>query len=98
MIGALNAYRRAHGRAPVTGTVSAAALRCAVSSGNDCPYGFYWEPVGRSGRQVIDKIAQDGSRGVSWLLDRRFTRAQVGWAYLPSSHSFECALVSNSRG
>ena len=63
-------------------------------SGNQCPNGFYWEPVGRSGQQVITKIAANG--GDSWLLDSRMTSVQVGWAYIPSSKSFECALVSNA--
>ncbi len=91
---ALNAYRTQHGKPAVHGAVTQAARTCAVSSGNTCPNGFYWEPVGRSGRQVIQKIAANG--GDSWLLDSRMTAVQVGWAYIPSSRSFECALVSNA--
>lgn len=94
-VAALNAYRAAHGKAPVSGRVTQAARTCAVTAGNSCPNGFYWEPVGRSGKQVIQKISASGS-GVSWLLDGRMTSVQVGWAYIPSSHSFECALVSNT--
>jgi hypothetical protein len=91
---ALNAYRTEHGKPAVRGAVTQAARTCAVSSGNQCPNGFYWEPVPRSGRQVIEKIAANG--GDSWLLDDRMTAVQVGWAYIPSSKSFECALVSNA--
>lgn len=91
---ALNAYRTSHGKAAVRGSVTQAARTCAVTSGNSCPNGFYWEPVSRSGRQVIEKIAANG--GESWLLDDRMTAVQVGWAYIPSSRSFECALVSNA--
>jgi hypothetical protein len=91
---ALNAYRTQHGKPAVRGSVTQAARTCAVSSGNQCPNGFYWEPVGRSGQQVITKIAANG--GDSWLLDSRMTSVQVGWAYIPSSKSFECALVSNA--
>lgn len=93
-ISALNAFRTSHGKPAVRGAVTRAARTCAVSSGNQCPNGFYWEPVGRSGQQVIQKIVAAG--GTSWLLDSRMSAAQVGWAYLPASHSFECALVSNA--
>ena len=93
-IQALNDYRTQHGKPAVHGAVTQAARTCAVSSGNTCPNGFYWEPVGRSGRQVIQKIAANG--GDSWLLDDHMTAVQVGWAYIPSSKSFECALVSNA--
>ena len=94
VVQAINAYRATHGKPAIQGTVTQAARTCAVSSGNQCPNGFYWEPVGRSGQQVITKIAANG--GDSWLLDSRMTSVQVGWAYIPSSKSFECALVSNA--
>lgn len=94
VVQALNAYRTAHGKPPVRGRVTQAARTCAVSSGNTCPNGFYWEPAGRSGQEVIQKVAANG--GDSWLLDDRMTAVQVGWAYIPSSQSFECALVSNA--
>jgi hypothetical protein len=94
VVQALNDYRMQHGKPAVSGTVTQAARICAVTSGNTCPSGFYWEPVGRSGREVIQKIAANG--GDSWLLDDRMTAVQVGWAYIPSSKSFECALVSNA--
>ena len=92
---ALNAYRTSHGKPAVRGSVTQAARTCAVSSGNDCPSSFFWEPVGRSGQQVIQKISNNGN-GVSWLLSDQMTAVQVGWAYLPASHAFECALVSNA--
>jgi hypothetical protein len=94
-IAALNTYRQSHGKPPVHGTVTSAARQCALTSGDNCPNGYFWEPVGRSGRQVIQKIAAK-SDGATWLLDDRMTRVQVGWAYLPSSHSFYCALISNA--
>ena len=92
---ALNAYRTAHGKPAVRGSVTQAARTCAVSNGNQCPSSFFWEPAGRSGQQVIQKITANGD-GVSWLLSDQMTAVQVGWAYLPASHSFECALVSNA--
>lgn len=90
---ALNAYRAAHGVRAVHGTVTRAAQACAVSSGNTCPSHYFWEPVGRSGRQVIQKIAASGGKGVSFLLDKSMREVAVGWAYLPRSHSYECAII-----
>jgi hypothetical protein len=92
---ALNAYRVQHGKAAVSGRVTQAARTCAVNNGDNCPGGYFWEPVPRSGQAVIAKIANSGS-GVGWLLDDRMTSVQVGWAYIPSSKSFECALISNA--
>jgi hypothetical protein len=92
---ALNAFRTQHGKASVSGKVTQAARTCAVNNGDNCPGGYFWEPVPRSGQDVIAKIANSGS-GVSWLLDDRMTSVQVGWAYIPSSQSFECALISNA--
>jgi hypothetical protein len=94
-VGALNAYRTAHGKKPVRGQVTDAATRCALNSGNSCPGGYFWEPVGRSGQQVVQKIAAMND-GTSWLLDDKMTAVQVGWAYVPASHSFECVLISNA--
>lgn len=91
---ALNDYRTAHGRQAVTGHVTRAARSCAVSSGDTCHSDFFWEPVGRSGKQVITKIADSGSKGTSWLLDRSMKSVAVGWAYIPSSKSYECALIA----
>jgi hypothetical protein len=93
---ALNDYRGANGRKAVTGSVTKRAKTCAVSSGDisSCPSGYYWEPVGRSGDQVIQKIVATGSKGKAFLLDKAMTAIEVGWAYIPSSHSYECALVA----
>lgn len=98
VVSALNAYRAAHHEPPVTGSVTAAAQRCALANGDTsaCPAGYYWQPVGRSGTQVIQKIAASGGRGTSWLTDPRMRSVQVGWAYLPSSKSFECVVVSDA--
>ena len=91
---ALNDYRTAHGRAAVPGHVTRGARSCAVSSGDTCRSDFFWEPVGRSGKQVIAKIAASGGKGTSWLLDRSMRSVQIGWAYIPSSKSYECALIA----
>jgi hypothetical protein len=90
---ALNDYRTSHGQKAVTGSVTSAAKTCALSNGNDCPSSFFWEPVGRDGTEVIHKIAAS-SKGTSWLLDKSMTAVAVGWAYIPGSHSFECAMVA----
>lgn len=93
LIGALNSYRASHGQPAVTGTVTQVAKTCAVTSGDQCPSGFFWEPVGRSGEQVLSKITDSG-KGTSALLDPGLKAIQVGWAYIPASHSFECALIT----
>jgi hypothetical protein len=95
-VAALNAYRASHGAARVRGTVTRSAQVCAVSSGNTCPSHFFWEPVGRSGKQVIRKIAASGGKGVGFLLDKSLHEVAVGWAYIPGSHSYECAIVARS--
>jgi hypothetical protein len=95
VVQAINAYRSAHGRPAVQGTVTQAARTCAVSSGNTCPNGFFWEPVPSSGRQVVQKIADSGD-GSAFLLDANLKAIQVGWAYIPSSKSFECALIAGT--
>jgi hypothetical protein len=91
-IGVLNTYRSQHGKQPVAGKVTQAAQTCAVSSGNNCPSNFYWEPVGRSGQQMLSKITDSGS-GSADMLNSNLKTVQVGWAYIPSSQSFECALI-----
>ncbi|HEY2299205.1 MAG TPA: hypothetical protein VGH43_15840 [Jatrophihabitans sp.] len=93
VVQALNSYRSAHGMPAVRGTVTQAARTCAVSSGDTCPSGFFWEPVPRNGEQVISKIANSGD-GSAFLLDSNLKAVQVGWAYIPSSKSFECAIVT----
>jgi hypothetical protein len=95
-VGALNDYRAKHGVDPVNGAVTKAAQECALAAGevSSCPSGYFWEPVPRSGQQVIEKIAAQ-SDGPSWLLDKSMTRVEVGWAYIPSSHSYEVALVAD---
>jgi hypothetical protein len=96
VVAAINRYRIAHGRPAVTGSVTRAAQICALQSGDlaSCHGGYYWEPVARSGQEVVDKIVAGG--GVSWLLDTNMTRLAVGWAYLPASKSFYCAVISNA--
>lgn len=91
---AVNDYRAANGRSAITGSVTKRATTCAVGSGEtaSCPSGYYWEPVGRSGGQVVQKIA-NSPKGKAFLLDKSLTAIEVGWAYIPSSHSYECVLI-----
>lgn len=95
VIGALNKYRAAHGAPPVSGKVSKAAQKCALANGDEgsCPSGYFWEPVGASGKQVIQKIAAQ-SDGSSWLLSTSTKKYAVGWAYLPSSKTYSVAVVA----
>jgi hypothetical protein len=95
-VGALNAYRAQHGVSPVNGAVTKAAQECALANGqvSSCPSGYFWEPVPRSGHQVIQKIAAQPS-GPGWLLDKTMKRVEVGWVYIPSSHSYEVAMVAD---
>jgi len=92
VVGALNAYRASKHLPAVTGKVTPGAQTCAVSAASNCPSGFFWEPVGRDGAQVVDKIVSSG-RGGDRLLDPALKTIQVGWAYIPQSKSFECAVV-----
>jgi hypothetical protein len=94
VLGALNAYRQQHGLGPVHGKVTSAAATCAATAAGQCPSGFHWEPVGRSGHQVIQKIAARG--GDTFLLAPGLKKVQIGWAYVPESHSFYCVLVGNT--
>jgi hypothetical protein len=96
VIQALNDYRTGHGVKAVSGSVTQAARDCALNNGdiNSCPSGYFWEPVERSGTQVIQKIAA-GSKGTSFLLDPSLKSVEVGWAYIPSSHGYECAVVAD---
>jgi hypothetical protein len=95
VIGAVNDFRTQHGAKPVPGSVTPAARKCVASHGDQssCPSGYFWEPVGRSGAQVVSKIAR-ASDGTSWLLDRSMRSVAVGWLYIPSTHSYECAVIS----
>jgi hypothetical protein len=96
VLGALNSYRQEHHLGPVRGKVTSAAATCAATAASQCPSGFHWEPVGRSGQQVIQKIAARGGGELAFLLDPALKRVQIGWAYVPESHSFYCALVANA--
>lgn len=93
MLGAINGYRVHNGLPPVTGHVTGVARQCALSQGATppCPDSYYWEPVGRSGNQMLQKVL--GRGGAGDLLNPAVHHVQIGWAYLPSSHSFWCALV-----
>lgn len=90
-VAAVNSYRAQNGEPPVIGRVSGQARVCALSQGVTCPNNYYWEPVGRSGKQMIEKVLSRGGSGD--LLNPSLHKVQVGWAYEPSSHSFWCALI-----
>lgn len=96
-VAAVNAFRASHGRAPVTGSVTASAGSCALHAGNQpyCPDSYFWEPVSTlSGSAVVSKIAGK-SDGTSWLLDPQLTAVVVGWAAVPHGQ-YECALFAVS--
>lgn len=93
---ALNAYRRSQGSSPVRGGASGPAQTCAVNNGDggSCPRSYFWEPVtGHDGGEVISKIAANPD-GRQFLLDPQVRSVQIGWAYLPSSRGYECAVIN----
>jgi hypothetical protein len=97
-VAALNAFRTAHGRAPINGSVNHTAGSCALHAGNIpyCPDSYFWEPVEKlSGSAVVNKIAAK-SNGSNFLLDPQLTAVAVGWAAVPHGQ-YECALVAITR-
>jgi hypothetical protein len=102
VIAAINTYRQHHGAPAATGSVTRAAQQCALHDGDQsaCPTSYSWEPVDTAtGAQVIQKITAR-SGGGAWLLDRKATSFEVGWAYVPGSHGagghYSCAIVTSS--
>ncbi len=95
-LAAVNAYRTSHGQLAIPGSVSRAAQTCAVHNGDSppCPKSYFWEPVsGHNGNEVISKIAAKRD-GAQFLLDPSVKSVHIGWAYIPSSGSYECAVVN----
>lgn len=102
VIAAINAYRRDHGAPAASGTVSAAAQKCALQQGDQsaCPDSYSWEPVETAtGSKVIEKVAARGGGG-DWLLDPATKSFAVGWAFVPAAHGqgghYSCAVVKLS--
>lgn len=93
VIAALNRFRLSHGLPAVLGSASSRAQLCALDQGAGpaCVSHFAWEVVpNQDGAQVISLIA---GRGAQWLLDPGTTSVNVGWAYLPSTRQYECAIL-----
>jgi hypothetical protein len=100
LLGAINAFRAAHGKSAITGSTSEAAQKCAVGSGDgpSCPADYSWEPVPKlDGAAAVKKIVNNG--GSSWLLDAHLKSVTVGWAYIPGkgqgAGSYECAVFKH---
>ncbi|MCW2495254.1 hypothetical protein [Jatrophihabitans sp.] len=92
LLAALNSLRTKHGLPPVSGTITAAATKCAAADGNtpSCPGSYFWEPVTtQSGSAVLTKIEAQPS-GSSFLLSPHLTSVQIGWAH---SGTWNCALI-----
>jgi hypothetical protein len=93
VVAALNRFRVSHGVPAVPGSASSQAQQCALDEGAGpaCAPHFAWEVVPvQDGARVISLIA---SRGGQWLLDPGMTSFSVGWAFVPSSRQYECAIL-----
>lgn len=91
-VAAINAYRHEHGQPPVSGSVTGAAQKCAVSNGGDCSGSWAESQVAAaSGQQAVQKILPFAHH----LLDSGLSSVQVGWAYDPSAKQFYFALIEN---
>jgi hypothetical protein len=92
-VAALNGFRVSHGLPAVPGTASSQAQQCALGEGGGpaCEQHFAWELVPRQdGARVISQIA---TRGAQWLLDPAMTSFSVGWAFVPGTGQYECAIL-----
>jgi hypothetical protein len=93
VVAALNGFRVSHGVPAVPGGASSQAQQCALDEGAGpaCAQHFAWEIVPmQDGARVISQIA---SRGAQWLLDPDMTSVSVGWAFVPSTGQYECAIL-----
>lgn len=92
---AINRYREQNGQKPVTATITSAAEKCAVSSGNDCPSSFVWVHVtDLSGTALVNGVK--GFNSGQDLLASGVTTYQLGWAYDPQSKTTTCAVIRGS--
>lgn len=90
-VGAINSYRTSHGQNSVPGSVSQAAVKCAVSNGGDCSGSWAESQVATaSGEAAVRKIIEFGQ-----LLDPRLRSFEVGWAYDPGAKQYYFAIVRN---
>jgi hypothetical protein len=90
-IAAVNAYRTAHGKPAVPGTVSPLAQKCAASNGSDCSGGWAESPVPTpDGQAALDKV-------LSFAHDLNTMKSfEIGWAYNPAGHDYLFAIVQNT--
>ena len=73
-------------------STSAAADRCALSSGSDCPRSYVWVHVDSlSGKAVVQAV--EGFTGTDNLLDSDAKKYAIGWAYDPGSSSSSAAVI-----
>lgn len=96
VVAALNNFRTRHGLATVPGRSSPQAQQCALAQGDGpaCASHFAWETVSKQdGAQVISLIV---GRNADWLLDRAMTSVSVGWAYVPGTGQYECAIFKTN--
>lgn len=91
-VAAINDYRHEHGQPPVSGSVTGAAQKCAVSNGGDCSGSWAESQVpAANGQEAVNKILPFAHH----LLDSGLSSVQVGWAYDPSAKQFYFALIEN---
>lgn len=92
-VAALNGFRVSRGLPAVPGSTSSQAQQCALDQGESpaCAPHYAWQIVPKQdGTQVIGLIA---GRDAQWLLDPGMTSFSVGWAYVPSTRLYECAIL-----
>jgi hypothetical protein len=97
LLAAINAYRREHGQAAVSGSVSNAAQTCALTNGGQCT-GSWAEsevpapggaPNGEQALQKIIPLSHD-------LLAPNLSGLEVGWAYDPGARLCYFAVITDS--
>lgn len=90
-VAAVNAYRTAHGKPAVPGTVSVAAQTCAVHNGSGCTGGWAETEIANpDGTEAVDKLTD-----LAKFLDPQMTDFEVGWAYDPHAHLYYFAFIRN---
>lgn len=90
-IAAINSYRTSHGQKSVPGSVSQAAISCALSNGGDCSGSWAESQVATAdGNAAVHKILAFGK-----LLDSQMKSFDVGWAYDPGGKQYFFAIVRN---
>ena len=90
---------RAHGAKPVSGSVTQAArdVRAEQRRHQQLPVGLLLG-TGRTQRHPGHRRrSPPEARAPASCSTRRMTAVEVGWAYIPSSHGYECALMPTRR-